>query len=175
MPNNGKFYQKRPAGKRKIAVLQIFSDIFYRFRSSHFVCPGVMDACSKWAAGVQYPLYACRFVIHAALTCRIVSHWAGASAPALFLCSPFQGGCLTSQIDVRPIIYKPDNGGRLFSRQTPFGRPPIYFTNFAEQDRATQGCDPSGSARRRQGRGVIFDGMLRSPPFSFNVNNGFLR
>lgn len=60
MPSNGKFYQKRAVGKRKIAILQIFSDFFCFHRTPHFACR-VTIVLSEWAAGVHYPLYTCRF------------------------------------------------------------------------------------------------------------------
>lgn len=149
MPNKDKFYQKWISGKRKIAFLKLFFD---KKCSIHSACPGVTSVHSKWAAGVQYPFSTCRFVIHAVFTYRIVSPWAGASAPALFLCSPIQGGCLT------PI--KNRTGVR-----------PIFLTHFAEQGQGNAGVRPWAAQRGfRQGRtgGCCMRYASHRPPFSIS-------
>lgn len=150
MPLKDKSYQKRTSGKRKIEFLQFFSGVKC---SIHFVCPGVTNVHSRWTAGVRYPLYACRFIIRefCGFTYRITSPWAGAKAPALFLCSSFQGGH-ASYHSTGPAIR------------------PFFLSILSLSRVGLPEEDLSGSAKLRQGGGPML-----WPPVRHNVNNGLLR
>jgi len=166
MPLNDKSYQKRLAGKRKIAFLQIFSDFFYADNGHiHYASPGMMNlsgrVCRPCLSLLTYPPF---FALERGpVCCQVHGTWVGSlNRPLFFSTSHFVAG---------PLVWRCSYRSTQFRHRSHF-----LYTYFATEGRATwEGPERRSEAQGRMGGDVCRHVSQPGPPFSIKVNNGLLR